>query len=108
MVALLRQLGDAEWSAVVAQSARRMDAAEWPALFGACGAPLELLHAAKDAGALHAAALLLLAAGAVHGDGDCLAAARELRCEVGALGETALVASIDEYVSRITGLDQNR
>ena len=108
VVALLRQLGDAEWSAVVAQSARRMDAAEWPALFGACGAPLELLHAAKDAGALHAAALLLLPARAVHGDGDCLAAARELRCEVGALGETALVASIDEYVSRITGLDQNR
>ena len=53
-----------------------------------------LLHAA-DAGALHAAALLLLPARAVHGDGDCLAAARELRCEVGALGETALAASID-------------
>ena len=45
---------------------------------------------------------------AVHGDGDCLAAARELRCEVGALGETALVASIDAYVSRLTGVDQNR
>ena len=106
VVALLGQLGDAEW----APSWRRARGGWMPPV----ARPLRSVRraaraapAAKDAGALPPRALLLPAR-AVHGDGDCLAAARELRCEVGALGETALVASIDEYVSRITGLDQNR
>ena len=98
---LLSRLDATERGRVVAGCAHKSEATRWDELFGACGAPAELLRGCLTGGDPRAAALLVLPTLHLEGRECCDAVLEEVRRAAQAHERGEVLAQLERFKARL-------